>query len=310
MAKRRSKVRSSRRRAWFQRVLGSNAFAIAISLVLHLGVFLGLYVGVFREIPPPAPDIIPEARLVNAGGLVPPAKTAPLRLAQPVAPLPMDRPKLEPDALPITSARLDTVLSPSLTRTLDPAASVTAQALPPPTGTGPVTRLFGQAGNAYKVVYVVDVSASLMIYLDPIVEEMRRSIQALKPSQQFHIVLAGPRKVVEFTPKRLVSANAKHKQLAMQFVDTMRDLLGAGAADPIAAMERAFGAKPELIYFLTDGDYTNLEKNLLASLGKWNADRTVKITTIGFTRRPAARQLLQRIAREHGGHFRSATEDR
>ena len=28
---------------------------------------------------------------------------------------------------------------------------------------GPVSRFFGQAGNAYKVVYVVDVSASLMI---------------------------------------------------------------------------------------------------------------------------------------------------
>jgi hypothetical protein len=136
----------------------------------------------------------------------------------------------------------------------------------------------------------------------------------LKPVQQFHVILAYDRPM-EMAPGRLVPAIAHYKEPAKAFV---RQIVPRGACDPVAAMERAFAAEPELIYFLTDGDLQKYSEELLAKLRAWNADRRVVITTIGFgvklTRsrlqdKPVGEALLRQIAEEHGGHFRWVSDD-
>jgi hypothetical protein len=113
-----------------------------------------------------------------------------------------------------------------------------------------------------------------------------------------------PREVREFEPRRLVPANARYKTAAYDFIRVISGVPKPGKADPIEAMKRAFAAKPELIYFLTDGDYPDIESEFEAVLKRLNAHGETKITVIGFDPSPAPRALLERIARAHGGHCR------
>ena len=78
-------------------------------------------------------------------------------------------------------------------------------------------------------------------------------------------------------------------------------------------MKEAFAARPELIYFLSDGDYEDVQDAILNNrrtsledtLDQLNRDRSVKITVIFFGEGPRQRTILERIAREHGGNFRT-----
>ncbi len=289
------------------RLVRSNVFAWALSLSLHAGIFYAFYHVVYREEAPPKRLIIPEARLVGAINAPAAMPTVPLRLAQQPEPPSDPIAALSPDDLPIAAGTSEAV--PELPSLSSPIAQpgIGGPSLSSPGGSpggAPVSSFFGQAGNAYKIVYVVDVSASLMIYIDEIVREMRESVRDLLPTQRFHIVLARPEQVEEFAPRRLVPAIGKYKTDAMAFLGTITGLPKPGAADPIEAMKRAFAAGPELIYFLTDGDYELIQNDLEKTLAQLNAKSQVKITVIGFDPSPKPRALLERIARDHGGYFR------
>jgi hypothetical protein len=296
-------------RSWTQRVGRSNVFAWVVSAGLHGLLFLALYVAVLRDEPAVRRVIIPEARLAAAGEPTArqPIDQKPLQLTAPKENTPPPTPR--PDERIVSAAVLNDV--PSLVmpaeRPTDGTAPLTGHVAAGPAAQAPPSSFFGQTGNAYKVVYVVDVSASLMIYIDDIVREMRDSIRGLIPTQKFHVVLARPRQVEELPPRRLVPAIAKYKREADTFLATIDRIPKPGKADPIEAMRRAFAASPDLIYFLSDGDYTDIENELERELQRLNPGKDVCITTIGFhPPRPEGGkpEILQRIAQWHNGHFR------
>jgi hypothetical protein len=294
------------RQSWLGQWLSSQPFAWIASLGLHGMIFLLLFSTVFREEPAVRKNIIPEARLGDTAGNQFTRASVPLKLER----------RQQADVKWETADSLSEV--PQVEITLDEPlltgmfadssketpASLTAQTLSSVMDEGPVTSLFGQSGNAHRVVYVVDVSASLLIYIENIIHEMHRSVRSLLPTQQFHIVLAKPRRIVEFSPARLVPALQRYKQMAIHFTDTINGIPQPGKADPIEAMKRAFACQPELIYFLTDGDYPDLQKELNNTLRQLNSDKRAKITVIGFDPSPKSKTLLTNIAKEHGGHYR------
>ena len=294
--------------SWLGRVSRSNVFAWAVSVGLHAGVFGALYLAAFSQEVQSRRVIIPEARLVGAAGPTAGRSSVPLKLSrQPMTLTPAETVDAGLDELPLAATTL--AGPPAFALPADelpgPARSLTAGAMASLAAAGPVSTFFGRAGNAHKVVYVVDVSASLWIYIDEIVRELRRSIRDLVPTQRFNIVLARPRRVEELSPGRLVLAVGRHKDQASEFLDTIAGMPEPGKADPIEAMHRAFAAGPELIYFLSDGDYRDIETELELMLKRINRQQEVKITVIGFGSSPRPRALLERIAREHGGHFRA-----
>ena len=69
-------------------------------------------------------------------------------------------------------------------------------------------------------------------------------------------------------------------------------------------MHKALQLKPNLIYFLTDGEF---DPALIQKLSQWNAQRNVQIYTIAYFDESGA-TLLERIAREHDGEFKFVTE--
>ncbi len=288
------------------RLVGSPYFAWFISILLHGLVFVGLGVAVFSEPSAPRKMIVPETRLGESLGVPQGPTVVPLRLAEgeKIASPQVSTPALE--GFPSPTITLDDPILAALPGEAAPdmrSALTTPVAANAP-GAGPMASLFGEAGNAYKVVYVVDASASLMNYIDVIIEQMHSSIDALLPTQWFHIVLAKPRQVAEFEPCRLVPGTRRYKQQAEAFLATVNGIPEAGKADPIEGFRRAFAAKPEMIYFLTDGDYPTIHDQLLRELDELNPRREIKITVIGFSRSPLTRPFLERLAREHGGHCR------
>lgn len=292
-------------RSWLGRLGRSNALAWMLSIGLHAAAFAGLYVVAFRAEVEPRRVIIPEARLTGSTDPAPPPSKVHLPLTHDVTPVPVDPAPPPMEDAPISAVTLDDV--PAFALPANPESSaVTA------TGTSslmasaaPASSFFGQAGNAYRVVYVVDVSVSLWNSIEDIVREMRRSVGDLVPTQQFNIVLARPQRVEEFARGSLVRATRRHKQGAGSFLQAISWNWEAGQADPIEAMRRAFSAKPELIYFLSDGQYADIETQLEQTLKELNPEKSVKITVIAYTPTPRTERLLRRIAGEHGGNYRA-----
>ncbi len=172
------------------------------------------------------------------------------------------------------------------------------------TGGGPGAEFFGlgrSAPGVQRIVYVVDRSGSMTDTFDFVRAEMKRSIGALRRSQRFHLIFFNFGEPVENPPRELVSAIAAQKLKAGEFLD---GIMTGGGTDPEPAMRRAFAVGPDLIYFLTDGEFRD---TLIQRLREWNKDRRVRIFTIAFMGAGGA-GLLEQIAREHGGEFRHITE--
>ncbi|MFQ5490233.1 MAG: hypothetical protein ACE5GE_05880, partial [Phycisphaerae bacterium] len=88
------------------------------------------------------------------------------------------------------------------------------------------------------------------------------------------------------------------------FFDFVKTIQPEGSTDPIPAMRRALAVKPDLIYFLTDGDFDPL---LIEVLADWNQKQKVRIFTIAYVSQ-AGSVLLEQIARENGGEFKFVSE--
>lgn len=162
--------------------------------------------------------------------------------------------------------------------------------------------LGGQARGARRIVYVVDRSGSMMTTLHGVISELKESIGRLRRTQKFHVVFFNSGTPLENPPKRLVSAIQAHKREAFRFFD---GVVPGGSTDPKVAMRRAFSVDPDLIYFLTDGEF---DERLLQTLDGLNRGRRVRIFTIAYVSQEGA-ALLERIAREHNGEYRFVSED-
>lgn len=158
------------------------------------------------------------------------------------------------------------------------------------------------ARGVQKIVYVVDRSGSMADTFEVVRQELRRSIGELRRSQKFHVIFFNAGEPLENPPRRLVSGIAAHKHELFEFLGKVTT---GGSTDPSAAMRRALSLEPDVIYFLTDGEF---EKALIPRLDEWNKARRTRIFTIAFFGSGGA-ALLEQIAREHGGEYRFVTEN-
>ena len=161
--------------------------------------------------------------------------------------------------------------------------------------------LGGSAREARNIVFVVDRSGSMLETFDAVRQELRRSISAMRRSQRFHVIFFS-KNPLENPPRKLVSAIRAQKQAFFEFLETVTP---SGDTDPTGAMRRAFALEPDLVYFLTDGQF---DPSLVDKLDQWNKDRKVRVFTIAYVSREGA-ELLEIIARNHRGEFRFVSED-
>jgi hypothetical protein len=176
-------------------------------------------------------------------------------------------------------------------------------------GIGPKANFVGISGNARRVVYICDATGTMLgIKFDLLQKQLYKAIDILKPIQGFNVIFfRGGDSDAEWAKPfadELIVANPQNKQKVRQYIEGMTEL-GKGT-NPLPALRQAFAQKPQLIYFLTDGQFDNVVgyDQVLAEVRKLNPDKSVKINTIAFMSEDAkAEEALQKMARENGGRF-------
>jgi len=166
----------------------------------------------------------------------------------------------------------------------------------------PVTRFFNTGGNAYNVVYIVDRSASMIDSMEPLKRELMRSIRDLQPMQKFHIIFFSSGKPVEGPAKDLTWATDRNKANYAEFINGIKS---EGQTDPQWAVQRALQMRPDLIYLLTDGIFS---EKIADKIVEWSKLHKVKINTIAYVWESGG-SLLRRIAEQTGGVYRFVPEE-
>ena len=155
--------------------------------------------------------------------------------------------------------------------------------------------------DSSKIVYVVDRSGSMTDSLDIVKLELKRSLFDLAAENEFHVIFFSSGPSVEMPTRRLVPATDRNRGLAFEFID---GVIARGETDPSQALERAFAAKPDLIYLLTDGEFDRAVIDLIKRL---NVGGKVRVYTIGFLY-DGGREILTKIAADNGGEYKFVAE--
>ncbi len=104
--------------------------------------------------------------------------------------------------------------------------------------------------------------------------------------------------------EELVVANPQNKQKMRQFIETFQ-VVGKGT-NPLPALRLAFQQKPQLVYFLSDGEFNNVKsyEEVTAAMDRSNKENKIKVNTIlfdGFEEKAA--EVMQRMSTKTGGKY-------
>jgi hypothetical protein len=118
------------------------------------------------------------------------------------------------------------------------------------------TRVFGVEGEGSRFVYVFDRSESMDgAPLAAAKSELAASLASLDRIHQFYIIFFNHTEPKVFSPSgqpgKLLFADEPTKQLAAGFVDRID---AAGGTRPEPALLKAVEIRPDVVFFLTDGD--------------------------------------------------------
>jgi hypothetical protein len=178
-------------------------------------------------------------------------------------------------------------------------------------GLGPKSNFIGLGGNAKRIAYVCDASGSMLNMFDSLKVELRKSIENLRPIQSFNVVFFQDQGFKAADANTLIMGNPENKRKAYDFLDKM---FVRGETDPIPALETVAKMQPELIYLLTDGDFSGPGNQAVVEYcaKQFGATKT-KINTIAFVNENDKdtdfMALLQKIAKDTGGVYRFVREN-
>ena len=179
-------------------------------------------------------------------------------------------------------------------------------------GAGP--RFMGVPGGSgvKTVAYVCDASGSMLgLPFDLLRRELQKAIGMLTPGQAFNVALFSQGAADALAPTMLV-ANPNNKTKAFEW---LQNASVRANSSPIAALRHVMKQKPDLMYLLTDGDFSGgggtTNEEVIAEIRKLNAQKKTRINTIAFfspdqpaADRKACENVLRQIAEENGGRFK------
>lgn len=159
---------------------------------------------------------------------------------------------------------------------------------------------FGAEISGQSVVFVVDMSGSMTgIRFARAQQQLIKAIQGLDASQEFSVVLFNDYYFPIFYPRptlQLLSATQLNKRRAQSWILAREPCRNT---DPEEALKFALGLHPEVIYFLTDGEFPEECRD---AAKEFNTRKSI-IHTIAF-QSYAGGALLKQIAADHGGTYR------
>lgn len=213
------------------------------------------------------------------------------------------------DPPPPTELSMDPLMPPADIAALAPSAAEPPLEFATSPPSGGASFLGVRTTNAERIAYVIDASGTMIAYIQLIVRELARSLDALSPEQSFGIVFFQRSEALAVPPRRLVPATETHKRRALSWIED--NIIPAGISDPVAAFEAAFAMQPEVIFVLSAnitgaGIYEIDQADLLARLDELNPEapgigrRPTQINCIQFLD-PDPIDTLRVIADRHGG---------
>ena len=132
--------------------------------------------------------------------------------------------------------------------------------------------------------------------------ELARSVAALPDYAYFYVLLFSSGSIEPPIQRDWMRARRTTVQMFIQWLNQVDP---GGATEPVPAFERVFalGDRPDVIFFLTDGEIPDAEAagDLIAKLN--SGGRRVVINTIAFGD-VRSQKLLRRLARDSGGTYR------
>lgn len=159
---------------------------------------------------------------------------------------------------------------------------------------------FGSRSSGNSVVFVVDMSGSMDgVRFVRAQQEMIRAIHHLHVTQKFYVVFFNSHTMPLFyprAPKELVPATPAMKRSATRWITDRRT--GQGT-EPEGALALALSLQPDVIYFLTDGEFDEKCRQVCKDNNK---SKTI-IHTIALQSREGV-PLLEAIAQDHNGVFK------
>jgi len=183
----------------------------------------------------------------------------------------------------------------------------------------------GQAGvwdltiRADAIVYVVDFSGSIIVAVDDLKRELKRSVGRLQPSQSFNVILfyssgGGQDEKVRtesFRPKLEPADEAVRRE----FFEWIKSRAPMGVTEPLPAIKRALAMQPQAIFFFSDGYF---DDSVLAEVERANRGGRTRIyclvfdelllqDTSGLPRETDGARRMKRLAEANGGKARIVT---
>lgn len=177
----------------------------------------------------------------------------------------------------------------------------------------------GQAGvwgvrvQANRIVYVVDFSGSIIVAVDDLKRELKRSISDLKPSQSFNVIVfysegtgsSGRFKSDSFE-SQLQPATAETRRRFYEWLDRKSP---RGETEPLQSMKRALAMRPEAVFFFSDGYF---DDSVVDEVSRANRAARARIICFvfdeillgdmsGLPRETDGARRLRRIAEENRG---------
>ena len=181
------------------------------------------------------------------------------------------------------------------------AGSGDARDTNPPASEG--TSFFAIPTQARRIVYVIDHSASMGLNgsLERAKRELAASLEKLPETAFFQVVIYNRRAEVLAldSSSDLAPATSQARRRACQL---LTDLLAEGGTDYVPALKRALALRPEVVFFLTDGDGLRLPQ--IQAITQLNRGRaTIHAIELGNKARASAESSLQILARANRGTY-------
>jgi hypothetical protein len=208
----------------------------------------------------------------------------------------------------VTISHAQTIVRSDLQITLDAARENLAERIPGEInfgfgdGAGKPGSFFGTQPNGKRFVFVVDRSLS-MNHPHPseartrfrrVKLELLKSIANMSEDMYFYIIFFsdGP------TPMPARSMQRATPEARQHFLNWMSTIPAGGQTEPRGALALALRLRPDVVYFLTDGSFTNKVQRELRQL----VQKRSVIHTYAFGD-PVGESLMKWIARANGGKY-------
>lgn len=169
--------------------------------------------------------------------------------------------------------------------------------------------------RANKIAYVVDFSGSIVVAVDDLKRELKRSVGQLKPSQSFNVIIF-------YEDYERVKTDAFKPKLEPATADTRREFFSwidrkapKGGTEPLQAMRRALSLDPEAVFFFSDGyfddsvvtEITRANRRTRARIYCLVFDDMLLQDTSGLPRETEGARRLKQVAEANGGSVKIVT---